>query len=42
MINDLMEDPVTALIGLTVPAIGAAFYFYFEHRNKKEAETEMK
>ena len=35
MINTLIEDPVTALIGLVVPAIGCVFYFYFDKQKKK-------
>ncbi|SHJ18307.1 APC family permease [Lutispora thermophila] len=36
MINTLIEDPVTALIGLVVPAIGCLFYLYFDKQLKKE------
>ncbi|QIB69823.1 amino acid permease [Aminipila butyrica] len=36
MINTLMEDPVTALIGLVVPAVGAVVYFIFDKRLKEE------
>lgn len=36
MINNLMEDPITALIGLIVPAIGAVVYFMFDKKLKAE------
>ncbi len=36
MINTLLEDPVTALIGLVVPALGAVVYFIFDMKLKKE------
>lgn len=36
MINTLIEDPVTALIGLVVPALGALVYFLFDIKLKKE------
>lgn len=36
MINNLMEDPITALIGLIVPAIGAVVYFIFDRKLKAE------
>ena len=32
MINNLMEDPVTALTGLIVPVIGIFFYLYFKKK----------
>lgn len=42
MINTLIEDPVTALIGLVVPAIGALVYFIFDRKLKAEkAKTEI-
>ncbi|ABW18414.1 APC family permease [Alkaliphilus oremlandii] len=37
MINTLIEDPFTSLIGLAVPAIGILFYLYFDR--KKIART---
>lgn len=36
MVNTLIEDPVTALIGLIVPAIGSFVYLYFDKKLKKE------
>lgn len=39
MINTLIEDPVTALIGLVVPAIGCFVYLYFDKILKKESNT---
>jgi APA family basic amino acid/polyamine antiporter len=36
MINSLMEDPITALVGLVVPAIGAVVYFIFDRKLKSE------
>ena len=36
MINTLIEDPVTSVIGLVVPAIGAVVYFLFDAKLKKE------
>ena len=36
MINTLIEDPVTSIIGLVVPVIGAAVYFIFDIKLKKE------
>ena len=36
MINTFIEDPVTSIIGLAVPAIGAAVYFIFVAKLKKE------
>jgi APA family basic amino acid/polyamine antiporter len=38
MINTFVEDPVTALIGFIVPALGALVYIYFDKKNKREAE----
>jgi APA family basic amino acid/polyamine antiporter len=37
MINTLIEDPVTALIGLIVPAVGCIVYWYFDRQMKKDA-----
>lgn len=34
LINTLIEDPVTSLIGLAVPAVGILFYMYFNRKNK--------
>lgn len=36
MVNTLIEDPVTSIIGLAVPAIGILFYLYFDRLKKKE------
>lgn len=38
MINTFMEDPVTALIGIIVPAIGAVVYTIFDKQLKKNAQ----
>ena len=32
MVNNLMEDPVTALTGLIVPVVGIFFYLYFKKK----------
>jgi len=37
MVNTFIEDPVTALIGFVVPAIGCVVYMYFDKKLKKEA-----
>lgn len=34
MINTFIEDPMTSLIGLSVPAMGTLFYFYFDRKFK--------
>ena len=34
LVNTLIEDPITSLIGLSVPALGVLFYIYFNRRNK--------
>lgn len=36
MINTFIEDPVTSIIGLVVPALGAVVYFIFDAKMKKE------
>jgi len=36
MINTLVEDPITALVGLVVPALGAVVYFIFDRKLKAE------
>ena len=36
MINTFIEDPVTSIIGLVVPALGAVVYFIFDAKIKKE------
>ena len=36
MINTLMEDPKTAIVGLIVPLMGVALYFIFDVKLKKE------
>jgi APA family basic amino acid/polyamine antiporter len=38
MINTFIEDPVTALIGFVVPAIGCFVYLYFDKKHKKDAQ----
>lgn len=42
MINTLMEDPVTACIGLVVPALGVLTWFLFDKRLKKETQNQEK
>ncbi|MBZ2174274.1 amino acid permease [Schnuerera sp. xch1] len=39
MINTLIEDPLTSIIGLSVPAIGVLFYIYFDRKNKAAKEN---
>jgi basic amino acid/polyamine antiporter, APA family len=34
MVNTFIEDPQTSAVGLLVPAIGIAFYIYFDRKNK--------
>ncbi len=36
VINSCMEDPVTSLMGLCVPAIGVLVYLFFDRKLKKE------
>lgn len=36
MVNTLIEDPITSVIGLTVPAIGVFVYLYFDKKLKSE------
>ncbi|MFQ9893689.1 MAG: APC family permease, partial [Emergencia sp.] len=36
LINSAVEDPVTGAMGFGVPALGAAVYYYFDRKNKKE------
>ncbi|MEA4987832.1 MAG: amino acid permease [Anaerovorax sp.] len=36
MVNTLIEDPITAIVGLIVPAIGAVVYFIFDKKLKAE------
>ncbi|MBP1927020.1 APA family basic amino acid/polyamine antiporter [Sedimentibacter acidaminivorans] len=38
MINTFIEDPVTALIGFVVPAIGCFVYYYFDKQLKKDSK----
>lgn len=35
LINTFIEDPMTSIIGLSVPVLGTLFYFYFNRRNKE-------
>jgi APA family basic amino acid/polyamine antiporter len=37
VINTLIEDPVSAVIGLIVPAVGAVVYLIFDRIRKNEA-----
>ena len=39
MINTFIEDPVTALIGFVVPAIGYFVYYYFDKQLKKDSKS---
>ncbi|MDR3982180.1 MAG: amino acid permease [Dysosmobacter sp.] len=39
MLNTLIEDPLTSIIGLVVPAIGAVVYFIFDAKLKKERQA---
>lgn len=36
MVNTLIEDPLTSIIGLAVPAFGVLFYIYFDRKFKSE------
>lgn len=36
LVNTAVSDPVTALLGLSVPAVGAVVYFIFDKRLKSE------
>ena len=38
LLNTLIEDPLTCVIGLGVPAIGVVVYYIFDRRLKREAE----
>ncbi|ADK81830.1 APC family permease [Sediminispirochaeta smaragdinae] len=38
IINTLINDPTTSLVGLVVPAVGYLFYRYFKARNQKGME----
>lgn len=40
MANTFIEDPVTAIIGFVIPAIGCLVYLYFDKVNKKAAHKE--
>jgi APA family basic amino acid/polyamine antiporter len=39
MLNTLIEDPITSLIGLIVPAVGALVYYIFDIKLKKEKQA---
>ena len=39
MLNTLVEDPKTAIIGLVVPAIGVLVYFIFDRKLKSESKN---
>lgn len=39
MINTFIEDPVTALIGFIVPAVGCLVYLYFDKQLKKQGSA---
>ena len=38
MINTAIEDPVTAVSGLSIPVIAAVIYFIFDKKLKKEGK----
>ena len=38
MINTFLEDPVTAIIGVAVMAVGIVVYFIFDAKLKKEGK----
>ena len=40
MINTLMEDPKTAIIGLVVPIMGVILYFIFDAKLKREQQAQ--
>lgn len=40
MVNTLIEDPVTCIIGLSVPAIGVVVYKIFDNQLKKEGKIQ--
>ena len=42
MINNLMEDPVTAIIGLIVPVAGIICWKIFDIKLKKEEQQAAK
>ena len=37
MINTLVEDPVTSIIGLAVPALGFVCYHFFRWYNSRQS-----
>ena len=39
VISTFFDDPVSAVTGFIVPAIGVVFYLYFDKKNKKEERT---
>jgi len=39
VISTFFDDPVSAVTGFIVPAIGVLFYLYFDKKNKKEERT---
>lgn len=39
MLNTLTKIPLTSIIGLVVPAIGAVVYFIFDAKLKKERQA---
>lgn len=39
VISTFFDDPVSAVTGFIVPAIGVLFYLYFDKKNKKEGHT---
>lgn len=40
MVNNLLEDPVTALTGLIVPVVGIFFYIYFRKKYSEEEKED--
>ena len=39
VISTFFDDPVSAVTGFIVSAIGVLFYLYFDKKNKKEERT---
>ncbi len=41
MLNTLLDDPMSSLVGLVVPLLGAPAYFYFRKANKVDVESQL-
>lgn len=39
LINTFIEDPITSIIGLSVPAVGVLFYIYFDRKQKNTQQV---